>query len=131
MNDETKPASLPDAPSSAPAAATALRTIGHTYYSGNSYCPVREVLLAVDVPANAVHATELAGWSKAYSGATPPSTFVRVSEARSYADVVRHIPTDVWVATRYESHEALIASYVQRERPVYGMPGAVLPGERR
>lgn len=110
-----------------------LARIGHVYFSGNSYAPTRDVLLAVDVDACDVPAGELRGWSFAYSGSQPPKTFVRVAAARDdvrKAGHVRHIPTEVWNGTAHESHDALIAHHVARQAPVHGLPGARLPGER-
>lgn len=109
--------------------------IGHIYYSGNSYNPTREELLAVGVDACDVPAVELRGWSVAYSGATPPATFVRVHEVWDEGAVrrfgpVRHVPTDVWNGTRHESHDAMIAAHVASQSPASPWAGAQLPGGR-
>jgi hypothetical protein len=108
--------------------------IGHTYFSGNTFCPKQETLEAVGIEACDVPAAELRWWSLAYSGAAAPSVFVRVSEIVTVglSSVVRarHIPTDVWDGTRFDSADEMVRVYVSRQGPVHDLPGTRLPGGR-
>lgn len=111
--------------------------IGQTYTSGNTHNATESLVLEVDVEFDALPARVQEHFRvlKRTGSGRAAGPFVRFVSHRRHDHDARpgcsgYLWQSVFLATHFESLDAMCAAYVAAQQPARGLPGAVLPGDR-